>query len=307
MKMWAEQALGDPRGAMLKGEEMAELPRRRVAVVTDSTSDLPRDLAEKYDIHVIPQTLIMGSRTWRDGVDIHPAAFYELLRTSPHFPSTSQATAGEFEEFFREASRGMEGVVAVLVSGSLSGTINSALVAVENLPGVHIEVVDSRSASMQQGFIALAAGRAAAAGGDLPSVAEAARSLVGKVSVIFVVDTLEYLHRGGRIGAAARLVGTMLNLKPVLELTGGVVQPIAKIRSRRKALDKLYDLVAERVQPGDRLHMAVLHVATPEEGQLLADEMEARFHPVEMVRSECGPVIGAHVGPGTVGAAFYVE
>jgi DegV family protein with EDD domain len=286
---------------------MVESASRRIAVVTDSTADLPRDLAEKHGIYVMPQTLIMGRRTWRDGVDIQPAAFYELLRSSPDFPSTSQATAGEFEDLFREASQGVEGIVAVLVSGSLSGTINSAQVAVANLPGVPIEIVDSRAASMQEGWIALVAGRAAAVGGDLQAVAEAARALIGRVHVFFVVDTLEYLHRGGRIGAAARLVGTVLNLKPVLELTGGTVQPVAKIRTRHKALDRLYDLVSERVTPDDRLHMAVLHVAAPEEGQALADEIEARFHPVEMVRIEAGPVIGAHVGPGTVGAAFYSE
>lgn len=286
---------------------MVESARRRIAVVTDSTGDLPRDLAQQYGIYVMPQTLIMGSRTWRDGIDIHPAAFYELLRTSPDFPTTSQATPGEFEALFREAAQGVEGIVAVLVSGALSGTISSALVAAARLPDVPIEVVDSRAASMQQGFIALAAGRAAAAGGDLQTVAEAARALVGRVHIFFVVDTLEHLHRGGRIGAAARLLGTVLSLKPVLTLTGGVVHPLATIRTRRKALDKLYELVEERMTPGDRLHMAVLHVAAPEEGEALADEMEARFHPVEMVRGECGPVIGTHVGPGTVGAGFYSE
>lgn len=290
-----------------KGEHMVEPARRRIAVVTDSTADLPRDIAQQYGMHVMPQTLIMGGRTWRDGVDIHPAAFYELLRTSPDFPSTSQATAGEFEALFREAYQGVEGVVAVLVAGSLSGTINSALVAAANMPDVPIEVVDSRAASMQQGFIALAAGREAAAGGDLQAVANAARSLVGRVYVFFVIDTLVYIHRGGRIGAAARLVGTVLNVKPVLALTDGHVEVVAKIRTRRKALDKLFQLVTQRVSPGDRLHAAVLHVAAPEEGRSLADEVEARFHPVELVRSECGPVIGTHVGPGTVGVAFYCD
>jgi DegV family protein with EDD domain len=286
---------------------MVDLARRRIAVVTDSTGDLPRDLAQRYGIYVMPQTLIMGQRTWRDGVDIHPAAFYELLRRSPDFPTTSQATPGEFEALFRKAAQGVEGIVAVLVSGSLSGTISSALVAAANLPDVRIEVVDSRAASMQQGFIALAAGRAAAASGDLEAVAGAARALVDRVHIFFVVDSLDHLHRGGRIGAAARLVGTMLNVKPVLTLMDGTVQPLAKIRTRSKALEKVYELVAERVMPGDRLHMAVLHVAAPEEGQMLADELEARFNPVEMVRGECGPVIGAHVGPGTVGAGFYSE
>jgi len=286
---------------------MVEPARRRIAVVTDSTADLPQDMAQEYGIHVMPQTLILDGRTWRDGVDIHPAAFYELLKSSRDFPSTSQATAGEFELLFREASRGVEGVVAVLVAGSLSGTINSALVAAANLPDVPIEVIDSRAASMQQGFIALAAGRAAAAGGDRQAVVDAARSLIGRVFVFFVIDTLEYIHRGGRIGAAARLVGTVLNVKPVLALTDGHVEVVAKIRTRRKALDKLFSLVTERVSPGDRLHAAVLHVAAPEEGRSLADEVEDRFHPVELVRSECGPVIGTHVGPGTVGIAFYCE
>ena len=305
---------------------MVNTTRRRVAVVTDSTSDLPRDLVEKYGIHMVPQILIMGDNTWRDGVDIDPPTFYRLLKTSPHFPSTSQVSIATFQELFETLSQEADGIVAVLISNELSGTLNSALAAAASLPDDPIEIVDSRSASMQLGFIALAAARAAAAGADLKAVANVARSLADKVRVYFVVDTLEFLHRGGRIGAAARLFGSALNLKPVLEVRDGIVTPVAKIRTRRKALDKVLDIVEEQIAPwtvrsnleggrsegsqgrqAPRVHMAVLHIASPEEAAQVVEQLVARFHPVEMIASECGPVVGAHVGPGTIGVVFYTE
>jgi DegV family protein with EDD domain len=280
---------------------------RRVAVVTDSTCDLPWELVEKYGIHVVPQILIMGDKTWQDGVDIHPPAFYELLRTSPDFPASSQPSVISFQELFTQLSREVEGIVAVLVSDELSGTLNSARMATESLPEVPIELIDTRSVSMQLGFIVLAAARAAAAGGDLTTVASVARSLIGRAHVYFVVDTLEYLHRGGRIGAAARLFGTALNLKPVLEIRDGIVQPVTRVRTRRKALEKVQELLRAELAEGDPVRMAVLQVAAPEEAARLREELEARFHPIEMIETECGPVIGTHAGPGTVGVAFYVD
>ncbi len=281
--------------------------RQRIAVLTDSTADLPRDLVQRYGIHVIPQILVMGTQTWRDGVDIDPASFYKLLKTSPQFPTTSQATVGQFEDLFRQVARQADGIVAVLLASSLSGTINSARVAAASLPDVPIEIVDTQGASLQQGFIVLAAARRAAEGGDMQAVAGAARALIGRVHIFFVVDTLEYLHRGGRIGAAARLFGTALNLKPLLCLREGLVQPVATIRTRHKALERLFALVEERLEPGGRLHMGVLHVAAPQQGEALARSLAERFRPVEMIYGECGPVIGAHVGPGTMGTAFYSE
>jgi DegV family protein with EDD domain len=161
--------------------------------------------------------------------------------------------------------------------------------------------------SVQLGFIVLAAAREAARGGDLEAVAGVARGLIGRAHVYFIVDTLEYLHRNGRIGAAARLFGTALNLKPVLCINDGIVTPVAKIRSRRKALERVFRLLEKDLEGGGAVHMAVLHVAAPDEAAQLADELERRFQPVEMIRAECGPVIGTHAGPGTVGVAFYAE
>ena len=286
---------------------MSEKIGRKIAVVTDSTSDLPHELAEEHGIRIIPQVLIMGTKTWRDGVDIDPPAFYELLQTSPDFPASSQPSVADFREAFEELAKDADGIAAILVSDELSGTINSARMAKESLPDVPIEIVDTRSVSVQLGFIAIAAARAAAAGADLQTVADTARAMIGKVGVYFVVDTLEYLHRGGRIGAAARLFGTALNLKPLLAIKDGMVHPVTKVRSRRKALATLFQLLDEELAGKEGLHMAVLHVAAPEEAARLADQLVERFHPVEMLHTECGPVVGTHAGPGTVGVVYYSE
>jgi DegV family protein with EDD domain len=286
---------------------MEPVTHRRIAVVTDSTADIPRELVEKYNIHVAPQILIMGTQTWRDGVDIDSPTFYELLRTSSIFPTTSQPSVADFMELFAELSREAEGIAAVLVSNELSGTLNSALTAAANLPDIPIEIVDSRAVSMQLGFAVLAAARSAAAGADLRTVADAARALIDKAHVYFVVDTLEYLHRGGRIGAAAKLIGSALNLKPVLEIKDGIVTPMTRVRTRRKALEKVQEILQQQLNEGDRVHMAVLHIAAPQEAAHFGEQLVARFRPVEMIHAECGPVVGAHAGPGTVAVAFYVE
>jgi DegV family protein with EDD domain len=286
---------------------MSEKIGRKIAVVTDSTSDLPHELAEEHGIRIIPQVLIMGTKTWRDGVDIDAPAFYELLQTSPDFPASSQPSVADFREAFEELAKDADGIAAILVSDELSGTINSARMAKESMPDVPIEIVDTRSVSAQLGFIAIAAARAAAAGADLQTVADTARAMIGKVGVYFVVDTLEYLHRGGRIGAAARLFGTALNLKPLLAIKDGMVHPVTKVRSRGKALATLFQLLDEELAGKEGIHMAVLHVAAPEEAARLAEQLVERFHPVEMLRTECGPVVGTHAGPGTVGVVYYSE
>ena len=284
---------------------MSEETARRIAVVTDSTCDLPRELTKEHNIQIVPQVLIMGTKTWRDGVDIDPPAFYELLQTSSDFPASSQPSVPDFTEVFSRLAKDVDGIAAILVSDELSGTLNSARMAKESLPDVPIEIVDTRSVSMQLGFIVLAAARAAAAGADLQTVADTARAMIGHASVYFVVDTLEYLHRGGRIGAASRLFGTALNLKPLLAIKDGIVQPVTKVRSRRKALATLFQLLDEELDGKERIQMSVLHIAEPEEADRLAEQLVDRYHPAEMIRTECGPVVGTHAGPGTLGVAYY--
>ena len=286
---------------------MATLAHHRVAVVTDSGAYIPPELVDRYAIHVVPVYLIMGDRSWRDGVDIDPPAFYELLRTSPDFPKTSQPNVTDFRDLFIRLADQVEGIVAVLLTSKLSGTVASATAAAAELPHLAIEIIDSEGVSMAEGYPVLAAARAAAEGGDLATVAAAARSFIGKTHLYFVLGTLEYLHRGGRIGTVSKLIGSALDLKPVLEFRDGMIEAAARVRTRGKALEKVYELVAEKISPGDRVHMSIINVAAPEEAAQFGAELIARFQPVEVMEVECSPAIGAHAGPGTVGVAFYVE
>ena len=286
---------------------MNQTSQRRIAVVTDSTAYIPQELVDAHDIHVVPLHLMMGNNTWLDGVEIDPPTFYEKLRVSPDFPSTSQPNVAAFQELFLELSKDHEGIVAILISSELSGTVASATGAAANLPDLAIEVVDSLAAAMMLGFPVLEAAKVAAAGGDLQAVTDRAKEIAAKSHIYFVVDTLEYLHRGGRIGGAAKFLGSALNLKPILELSDGKVTPVTKVRTQRKALAKTYDLLGEQIAKGDKVHMSVLNVAAPEAAERFRDELMARFDPVEIIMTEASPAIGAHVGPGTVGVSFYVE
>jgi DegV family protein with EDD domain len=286
---------------------MDQKTHRRVAVVTDSSAYLPSELVEEYAIHVVPLILMMGDRTWRDGVDIDPPTFYELLPTSPDFPTSSQPSIATFQDLFVELSKDVEGIAVIVLSEELSGTIDSARAASANLPDIPVEIIDSRGCSMVTGFPVLAAARAAAAGGDLQTVVNAARALIGRIRMYFIVDTLEYLHRGGRIGTAAKLFGSALDLKPILQVWDGMVRPVTNVRTRRKALAKVYELLGEQLAEGDKVHMAVFNAAAREEAARLREQLEARFQPVEMIETECSPVMGAHGGPGMVGVVFYVE
>jgi len=280
---------------------------QRIAIVTDSTADLPPELMEKYGIRFAPQRLMLGGNTWLDRIDIDPAAFYDLLQASKEFPTTSQPSVQDFQDIFEDLAPNVDGIVAVLVSSKLSGTVNSAVNAAANRPDIPIEIIDSRGVSMMLGFTVLAAARAAAAGEDLQGVAEAVRAMMGRAHVYFVVDTLEYLHRGGRIGAAARLFGSALNLKPILEMRDGAVTPLTKVRTRRKSLTKMLDLLDEKLAGSERVHMAVVNINASEEAARVREELQERYRPVELLESECSPVVGAHSGPGTVGVAFYAE
>ncbi|HEX7976310.1 MAG TPA: DegV family protein [Anaerolineales bacterium] len=286
---------------------MEKPSRPRIAVVTDSAADLPPGLIEKYGIEVVPLILIMGARSWRDRVDISPAAFYELLKVSRDYPKTSQPNSATFQELFSRLSTQAEGIVVALVSKELSGTFASAQAAKESLPQVPIEVVDTRGVSMMEGYAVLAAAQAAAAGADLQGVANAARDMAGKCHVYFIIDTFEYISRGGRIGAAARLLGSALNIKPVLEIRNGIASPAGQARTRRKALNKVIELLEGQLTPGSSIHMTVVNVAAPQEALELKAELLERFHPVEILETDVSPVLGAHVGPGTVGVAYYIE
>lgn len=277
----------------------------RVVVVTDSSAYIPSTALGGLNIPVIPLWLIWGEERFRDGVDIDPPTFYRRLQESTTFPTTSQPSAGEFVDFFRQVGAGAEAIVGVFISSKLSGTIPSAEAAREQLPGLTIRIVDSLSTSMGLGFSALAAARAAAAGRSLDEIVAAAEEVRDRMNVLFAVDTLEYLHRGGRIGGARRFLGTALSIKPLLHIEDGHVEALAQVRTKRKAIAQMLDIVEERLGGKPMAEVSVLDVDAPEEGDALARQVEERFGISPVYRTMVSPVIGAHAGPGTVGICFY--
>ncbi len=278
-----------------------------IAIVTDSTSYIPPDLVRKYGLHVAPQILIWGEETLRDGIDIMPDDFYARLKTASVMPTTSQVTIAYFKELFEKLAGEGKQILALLVSSKLSGTISSAVQAKELLPKAEIEIVDSYSTAMALGFQVLAAARAVESGRTFAEVADVARRASAHTGIVIAVDTLEFLHRGGRIGGAARLLGTALNLKPVLELADGRIEPIERVRTKAKARARLLELIAERVKGKPNLRLATIHAAAEAEAVELMEQAKALMHPVEAIAALASPVVGSHAGPGTVGLAYSTD
>ncbi|MGD2253502.1 MAG: DegV family protein [Anaerolineales bacterium] len=275
-----------------------------IAIITDSLASIPQQLLGQYGIHVLPQILIWEGETLLDGVDITPTEFYHRLSSAKEMPTTSQVTVGAFKDIFEPLVERGTPILAILVSSQLSGTVQSAVTAKEMFPGATIEIVDSRSVSMAMGYQVLAAARAAAEGQSLEQVVAIAHQGSEHTGVLFAVDTLEFLHRGGRIGGASRLLGTALNLKPVLELRDGRVEATEKVRTKSKALARVLDLVEERIAGADNVRLAVLHANAQEGANAMLEAAVVRCHPVESIMTDVSPVLGTHAGPGTVGLAY---
>lgn len=278
----------------------------KIALVTDSTAYIPDDLVQKYGITVTPQVLIWGEDTFQDGVDIQPDEFYTRLKTAKVMPTTSQVPVVTMQHTFQDLiNKGYE-VLGVFISEKLSGTMQSAVQGREALGAAmeKVTVMDSTSTSMAMGFQVLTAARAAEDGAnmaDCKALVEKARDHTG---VYFAVDTLEFLHRGGRIGGAQRFIGSALNLKPILVLKDGRVEAEDRVRTKGKALDRIQELVSEQVGNRSPVHLATLHANAEQEARQLLDRASQDLHATESVLSSVSPVVGTHAGPGTVGLAF---
>ncbi len=279
---------------------------RRVVVVTDSTATVPSDLVQALDIRVVPVLLVLGNQTFRDGVDITPGDVYRWLRSSKQIPTTAAPSVGDFVRVFATAAQEASGIVSIHMSPDLSATYNVALMASELVEGTPIRVINCHTAAMGQGFATLEAARAAAAGATLDEVVRRIEAVAAKTNLFLTLDTFEYLHRGGRIGGAAALMGTVLQIKPLLYLDDGHVGVLAKPRTRPRALRLLVQQMAERVD-GRRLHAAVFHADALSEAEDLSQRLADKFDCVELYVTEFTPVMGSHTGPGLLGVAFYGE
>jgi len=276
----------------------------KIAIVTDSSAYIPNDLVKEYSITVAPQVLIWGNESYDDGVDIQPTEFYTRLKNAKVMPSSSQVTPASFHKIYKRLLDEKYDILAILIADKLSGTIASAKQAKEFFPDAVIQIFDSNSTAMALGFQVLAVARALAKGASLEeclALAEKARDHTG---VVFTVDTLEFLRRGGRIGGAAAFLGTALNIKPILELKDGRIEPIEKVRTRKKALDRLIELVEDRSGGRRPIRLATLHANAQSDAESVLETARVKFGAIESILSEVSPVIGTHAGPGTVGLAF---
>lgn len=281
----------------------------RVRIVTDSTADMPEGLieAEGLDITIVPLNVQFGAETFRDKIDITNEQFLERLVRSSALPTTSQPAVGDFEETYRRLTADGATVVSIHVSSSLSGTYGAAVLAAQNVgAGDAVRVIDSRSTSLALALLPIAAGRlvrdgaGAVAGAD--AVVAEIESMIPRLRLIFTVDTLDFLQRGGRIGRAQALLGSLLSVKPILGLEEGVVVPVRRERTRARALDALVALAADL---GPLETLGVIHVGVPQDAATLRERLAAAVTPpmdgAAILTAEIGPVVATHVGPGGLG------
>lgn len=276
----------------------------RVALVTDSTTYLPKEYMDKYGIREIPVSIIWSGKSYRDGVDMQADEFYRRLSTASEMPGTSQPSPEAVKAVFEELLSDGYDILAIFISHKLSGTYDSGLQALAMLPGKNIEVLDSNSGSMGAGWPILAAAQAAQGGADLAECKQIAQNAFNYVDILLLVDTLEFLQRGGRIGRAQRFLGSALKLKPILQVMEGEFLPLEQVRTQRKAYDRLIELLEEHIAGRSPVHLAVLHANALDHARELHERASARVKPVETLISEVSPAVGAHLGPGTVGFAF---
>ena len=273
---------------------------RRVALVTDSTADLPAELAAERGVTVVPLTLSLDGVDYLDRVDIGPDEFYRKLAASSGMATTSQPSPGRFAATYEELLGRHDAVLSLHISSDLSGTYAAAVQGAEMAGGGRVTVIDTRLVSMALGLVVLAAARALDEGAEPSQCWERVRPLGDAMRVYFMVGTLEYLRRGGRIGRASALVGSVLQVKPVLTLTGGEVAPLERVRTSEKALARVAELAQAT---STRLCATVGHAAAPEMSERLAATLDERCESLLCI--PIGPVVGAHAGPGTVGVGCY--
>jgi DegV family protein with EDD domain len=279
-------------------------------VVTDSTSYIPPPLLKQYDITVVPLKVHFGPETYDEVTGINNFQFFERLRATAAFPTTSQPAIGQFRQAYQDILRQhpTAQILTLPISRKLSGTYNSALAAAEQLPQANITVFDTGSAALGIGLMAFAAVEMAQAGQPLAHILARLEWMRSQISIVLMVDNLEYLRRGGRIGAAAAFLGTLLNTKPILAVIDGLIQPLDRVRTKKKAVERLLtELESRLADPAQPIQAGVMHIGAEAEMNDLVALMRERFNLTRLFTSEIGPVIGAHLGPGALGAGFCPE
>ncbi len=280
-----------------------------VALITDSTCDIPQSLIRQYDIIVVPLHVIWSDKTFRDRVDIEPQEFYRRLMDDPEYPTTSHPAPEGFLATYNEAlQQGTEEIVAITLSSELSGAFAAAQRAASAIDNP-VHVFDSRGTTMGLGWQVLAAARAREASGDAASMIQAADEVRRRVILEVCLDTLEYLHKGGRIGGATKFIGSLLDIKPLVYVDHetGLVEASARVRTRKRGLETLYRRFFDQLDTDARMHIAVSHGDAPEDAENIADRIRREYSPAELLVAMTGPVLGVHTGPRAIALGGYAE
>jgi len=277
-----------------------------IRLVTDSSSCLPQEFIEQYNITIVPLKVQLGGETLAEGTGLSTREFFSRLAATDEFPTTSQPSVGDFQQAYRKIRLDDPSVeiLVLTVSGKLSGTHGSALAAAQLLDA-RITVFDTLSVAMGAGLMVMAAARMIGAGKTMPDLLTRLTQIRQNLPIFLTVDTLEYLKRGGRIGTAAAFLGTLLDTKPILMVEDGEIRPVGRVHGRKKALRRLFDELERKLPTPDRpVQAGVMHAAAEDEAQKLGKMIRDHFNVTYFFVFELGPVLGAHVGPGTIGAGF---
>lgn len=281
----------------------------RIALVTDSTCDIPAAWVKQYGITVIPLSIVFNGQAYLDGVEMTAEQFYERLPRDPHRPTSSQPTPKAFLEAYQHAAAaGAEQVLTLTISSAMSGTIESARRAAQESP-IPVTIHDGRNNSMGLGWQVIAAARVREAGGDMKAMVTAAEKTRSRISYYISLDTIEYLSSGGRIADAARFLSSVISIKPLIYVKpeAGVVGASIPARSRKGAIDGMYKEWQRHINPNRPVHVTVLHNNALDEAQALAERVENDIHPQEMFIQIVSPVLGVHTGPKAIALCGYSE
>ena len=273
----------------------------KLAIVTDSVSDISPKIAKELDIKVVPLTVIFGTEQFLDGIELSNAEFFKKLETDPNHPSTSQPSPEAFVKTYEKLLKKGYEILSVHVSAKLSGTINSAEQAIKAIDTNKIKIIDTGSASMAQGLVAMSAARAAKNAKSLDELAAIAESTAKKTTVFVAMDTMEFLKRGGRIGKARAMLGSILNIKPIITTNDGEIVPHSRARTIKKAISSMINDMGEKDQI---IEVAVLHSTTPDLAKDVMTQINAQNLNNAGTITEIGPVVGTHAGPGCLAIAF---
>ena len=283
---------------------------QKVAIVTDSISCLTKEIVAQYGIGIVPISIYFGDKTYKDWVEITPSQAYEFFLKDPELFKTSPASPGHYLEVYREVSKQANDILCVTLSSKLSTGYDMACVAREQamseLSQTSIEVLDSRSVTAAEGFIALAAARAASEGKSLADVVKVAEEMRDRTTFLILLDTIRHLYRTGRIPKIAAQVGSMLNIKPILTMSSGLVRFVGAVRSKEHGTDRILKMLRDKVGQSP-VHVAVMHAYAPDEAERLKERISSEFNCAELWITEFSPVMGYACGTGTVGFAFYSE